>query len=440
MKTLYKVKWLLPGNRQVLEDAGFIVEKDSIVEILNQNELAGINFDEFKVVDFGNAVITPGFINLHAHLQYTQIGEKQPKSILNRLKRLGLYLRKLWILGKNRKSFVSWIINLIIEYLSWSGAERQESFEDGLKQVILSGATCVVQLSSEEIFFEILNASPIRSYIFLEVYADSEDSSEINFEILKEKLERLRQKSSDKTFLGISPHSLYNVHSKLWEKLADYSAKNGILIHTHFAESPEEIQWIKTGSSQINKLHDFVGCKRLKPEKTVLTPVEYLKKFRLPFKNLILAHINQLKESEYKEITELGINIAHCPRSNLILHNRTISTSAAIREFKNRIGYGTDSLYSNYDLNLLNEAKYSYESGADILTILDMLCINPAKILRLDKNIGSLEKNKQADFLVFKLKNNESYPDFIKKGQPDDIYISGVHIVENKTLKLNIKT
>lgn len=429
MKTLYKSKWILPGNRIVLENGAIFIENGRILDVLNQEKLSVTDLTNCEVIDFGNSVITPGFINLHTHLQYTQIGKKKPKKIFNRIKRLFLYLRKFLIFGKKQNSFVSWIINLIIEYFCWTEQEKQESFIAGLKQVLLSGTTCIAQLSTEELYFEILNSSPIKSYIFLEVYADSAKSAESNFELFREKYEKLNQKRSQSTFLGVSPHSIYNVHKDLWKKIAEYSRKNNILIHIHFAESKEEMKWIKTGNSDILKLHDFVGCKRLKPFEKGLDSVSFLKKLELPNENVILAHVNQLQEGNYNELAGMGVSIAHCPRSNMILHNITININQALKAFKSRIGIGTDSLYSNYDLNIINEAEFVLKEGVDVLTVLDMLTITPARILKIDYLTGSLEKGKDADFLVFSLKNKEKYTDFIKKKNPDYVYISGSRAV-----------
>ncbi len=431
MKTLYKAKWILPKGRMVIENGGFFVENSVISNVLRQEELENTDLSEYKIVDFGNSVITPGFINLHAHLQYTETGKKKSKRLINRIKRLFLYFRKILIFKGKQKSFISWIIDLLIEYICWTEEEKQKSLKKGLNEVLLSGTTCIAQLSGEEMYFEILNSS-----LFFETYADSEKNAEKSFEIFREKYEKLAKKCSKSTFLGISPHSVYNVHKELWKKISEYSRKNNVLIQTHFAESKEEIEWIKIGCSDIGMLHKFIGCSLLKPSTKGLNPVSYLKSLELPYENVILAHINQLNDRETEELSKLEVSIAHCPRSNMILHNRTIDIAKAIQAFPSAIGLGTDSLYSNYDLNILNEAKVLLNSGMDLFTVLDMLTINPAGILRIDHLTGSLEKGMDADFLVFKLEKGETYKNFINKESPDDVYISGIQTVKDKNLQL----
>ena len=440
MKTLYKSKWILPGGKTIIENGCLLIQDDIILDVLDKTKLENLDLQDVEVIECGNSVITPGFINLHAHLQYTDIGKKS-SVILNSFQDLSAFwtknllllilkLKKRWIL-KGQNGFVSWILDLIIEYLCWSKEEKTESFKNGLNQALKSGTTTIAQLSGEEMFVELLNNSPVKSYVFFETFAGTEEMAEKSFENFVQKYEALSQKCSKNVSLGISPHSVYNVHKALWDKIADYSRKNNVLIHTHFAESKAEIEWIKTGHSEIDKLHKFVGFKEMKPFKIGLDAVSYLKELDLPWENVTLAHINQLEDEEVARISELGVSVAHCPRSNMILHGKTLDPNKALKLFT--MGLGTDSLYSNYDLNILNEARFVYEKGVDLFDVLDMLTINAAKSLKLEHITGSLEQNKAADFLVFKLDEDEDYRDFIKKDCPNRVYISGNVVVEEKS-------
>ena len=433
MKRLYKSKWILPKGRTIIENGGLLAQDGLILDVLSQTDLENFDTKGIEVIDFGNSVLTPGFINLHSHLQYTDIGKKQSRNFSKKLLRLALRFKK-WLVLKGQKGFVSWIVDLMTEYLCWTEEEKLESFKNGLNQVLLSGTTTIAQLSWEEMFFETLNSSPVRSYIFFEIFADSEESSDTHFRKFTEKYERLSSECSKNVFLGISPHSLYNVHKSLWKKIAEYSRENNVLIHTHFAESTEEIEWLAKGNSEIEKLHRFAGFKPLKPIPAGLDPVSYLRGLGLPWKNVILAHLNQLEDKDMARLAELGVSVAHCPRSNMILHGKTIDANRILQLFPNTIGLGADSLYSNYDLNILNEARFALKTGVELFSALDMLTINAAKALKIDHLTGSLEKKKDADFIVFKLDDNETYSDFIAKETPDYVYISGKKVVDEKKL------
>jgi len=399
---IYKSKWILPGNGKIIENSAIVVEKHKIIDILDSFDLAQI--ESIEIIDYENAIITPGFINLHTHLQFTELKKKSSLS-----------------------NFSEWIIELMSQYSGWNISQKNNSFKQGLKESLLSGTTCIAQISGEEEFFDIVNTLNIRSYIFLESFSNSGETSLIEFKKLKDKFNRLSQEKSSNIEIGFSPHSVYNVHPVLWKKIAEYSFENNILVQTHLAESQAEMDWLKNGCSDIDLIHKFVGWNKVTPFETGLNPVQYLSKLGiLDFlgKNLITAHLNQLKSKFLNELAQNGANIVHCPRSNIFLHKKTLN----INETKNfeHIGVGTDSKFSNNDLNMLHEAKFIKDNTElELLTLLDMLTINSAKILRLDDKIGSLEKNKDADFLVFKLSQNESYTDLFEKDRPDHVYIQG---------------
>ena len=76
MLEVYKAKWILPGNQQALEDKALVVEEGKIVDIIDGNLISDILGDkEYQLFSYGNSIITPGFINAHTHLQYTDVGK-----------------------------------------------------------------------------------------------------------------------------------------------------------------------------------------------------------------------------------------------------------------------------------------------------------------------------------------------------------------------------
>ena len=213
MPKIYKSKWILAGNSKIIKNSAIVVEKNKIIDLLDYSELTKIN--SVEVIDYGNAVITPGFINLHSHLQFTEL--KMSAELVN-------------------ANFPDWIIELMSQYSKWDLSKKKNSFKQGLNECLSSGTTCIVQISGEEEYFDILNSLEINSYIFLESFSNTEQSSLIEFKRLEDKFNRLYQKKSSYIKLGLSPHSVYNVHQVLWKKIAEYSFKNDVLVHTHLAE------------------------------------------------------------------------------------------------------------------------------------------------------------------------------------------------------------
>lgn len=411
MFRVFKAKWILPANDEIIEDGFLVLENGKIVNVIKNSDKNKQNIlnNACEIIDCGRAVITPGFINLHTHLQYTDLKK-----------------------SSKEQSFTDWIRSLMLQYAIWNTRKKQNSVINGIKEAILSGTTTVVQLSGEYEFLEVFNKFDIKTYIFLETFANSEETGEIEFNNLVEKYNKIIQNKNQNVFVGFSPHSIYTVHPYLWKKIADYSFKNNILVHTHLAESLSENEWLNSGQSDLNNLYKLLNKQPVTPYQVGLNPIEYLKGLNIINENLIAAHMIQINKDLIEEFFDLGGKVAHCPRSNMLLHGKTLD----IREYNNHlnsIGLGTDSKYSNYDLNIFNEAKFiKFSSNLDLFNQLNMLTINAAKILKIDSSTGSLEKGKDADFLIFYLENNQAYQDLFDLERPDEVYIKGKPVVKNQ--------
>jgi 5-methylthioadenosine/S-adenosylhomocysteine deaminase len=442
MSEVYKAKWILPANEQVLEDKAIVVKDGQIQDIIDGDKIAEYFGDqEYEFYDYGNAILTPGFINMHTHLQYTDIFSHKPTNKNALIKRFILNLRKLFLVGYiPPEKFMNWMINLFKEYKCWGRKDKVKSFKKGLEMSIISGTTTLSQVSAEKEFFDILNNIPIKTYIFIELFSDSERSSKRAFRKLKKQVDKLLSRKKENTFLGIAPHSLYSVHRRLWKVIAKFARKYHALLQTNLGECQDELDWLKSGHSDVDLFHKFIGFQNMTPDKKGLTPVEYLQEFDAMRDNFIAVHVNQLYDEELNTLSKLGASVVHCPRSNQYHHKKTANIFNLMKYFPGKVAFGTDSLISNKDLSILNEAKYvrNTKKGIDDLKYLDMMTINAAKILKLDDKVGSLEKGKDADFLVFLLEEGESHKNLFDKEYPDYVFSAGEVIAKNKNLLLKL--
>jgi len=431
----YKSKYIISSGEKIFEDCILVVQDGKVFDIVRNDKVS----ENTEVTDFGNAVITPGFVNLHTHLQYTDLkpvischcegfSPKQSK---------GNWIASSHSMNAPRNDdtkidFSDWIISLMKQYFFWSESKKIKSFKNGLRETVLSGCTCIAQLSREEYFIEILKNLDLKSFVFLETFSNSEENSKKEIEKLKK---QIKENSSNNVIIGISPHSIYNVHKTLWEEIAKFSAEENILVHTHLAESQDEINWLNNKPSGIDKIHKLVKWDNMKPSEEGLNPVEYLEKLgflKLCGENLTAAHCIELDEKALEKLVNYGTRIAYCPRSNILLHKKTLDFNKLPQLICENTGIGTDSRFSNYDLSILNEANYIKNStGLDFKKLLNMLTINSARILKLDDKTGSLNKDLDADFLVFNLNDNERYQDILNKENPDEIYIKGEQIAKS---------
>lgn len=432
----YKAKWIITSEGEPLENHYLLVEDGKVIDVLPHEK---INFDELvKVKDFGNAVITPGFVNLFAQLQYTDINKYRSKTIKSNLKRLFKnIIRKYIFAGIPQSSYVRGLARMYKEYFCWERTEKIRSFKHGLEKAMLSGTTCLAQVSKENKYFQILNNTPIKTYLFFELYADSSDTGKREFKKISNKIEYFIKNKADNMFVGVAPCSLSMVHKRLWKIISKYARKNNLLMLIRIAESQEEMDWIKNGFSDIDMLHMFLGMKKLTPYKRNISPVEYLTDLNVLSKKVIVANANYLSKEEFSGLADTSVKFVYTPRYDDINHGRKQEFKDVINFFGENFGFGTESYFNiGEEYSLINEANYANQNeDLSFVELIKHLTIYPAKILRLDSIIGSLSKGKHADFNVFNLEENEGYVNVLQKENPDMVYVNGHRIVQNKQLR-----
>ncbi len=435
----YKAKWIITADGEPLENHYLIVEDGKVIDVLPHEK---VNFEELvKVKDFGNAVITPGFVNLFAQLQYTDINKYRSKTLKSNLKRLFKnIIRKYIFAGIPQSSYVRGLARMYKEYFCWERTEKIRSFKHGLEKAMLSGTTCLAQVSKENKYFQILNNTPIKTYLFFELYADSSDTGKREFKAISNKIEYFIKNKSDNMFVGVAPCSLSMVHKRLWKIISKYARKNNLLMLIRIAESQEEMDWIKNGFSDIDMLHMFLGMKKLTPYKRNISPVEYLTDLNVLSKKVLVANANYLSKGEFQDLADTSAKFVYTPRYDDINHGRKQEFKDVINLFGENFGFGTESYFNiGEEYSLINEANYANQNNdLSFIELIKHLTIYPAKILRLDSIVGSLSKGKHADFNVFNLNENEDYSNILQKENPDMVYVNGHRIVQNKELRTKL--
>jgi len=146
-------------------------------------------------------------------------------------------------------------------------------------------------------------------------------------------------------------------------------------------------------------------------QKTGQRPLERLDRLNLLNPNLIAVHMTELNEFEIERIVEAGVNIAHCPESNLKLGSGICPVATLLDKGVN-ICLGTDGAASNNDLDLLGEMRSAAllakgssgnASACNARQAVEMATINGARALGMADQIGSIEVGKKADLIALDL-------------------------------------
>lgn len=148
-------------------------------------------------------------------------------------------------------------------------------------------------------------------------------------------------------------------------------------------------------------------------------PVEHLKNIGFLEDSVIAAHCVWVSERDISILKELKVGCAHNPSSNMMLASG-VAPVARMLEMGLDVGLGTDGpAGSNNDLNMFEEIDLA--SKLQKITLMDpktlparqaveMATRGGARVLNMEKEIGSLEVGKKADIILIDLNHANEVP------------------------------
>lgn len=351
--------------------------------------------------DWGSALIMPGLINAHTHLELTDLN--------NQLTRF--------------RSFTDWISQLINRRKFWTREHFLCSLRKGAEAALSSGTTLVGDVSSSGFGFDDINGANLRRVVFEEVIALSPANQEEAISRLKSRLDTDPQ--NPLLTHGVSPHAPYSVSPELFRRVAELARIRGLLLATHAAETNSEIQFLQTGTGEFRDFLNNLGVLPVEWKPPQLNPVQYLDSLGVLGPHCVLIHCNYLDQESLNRILGTRSSVVYCPRS----HDFFGHDKHPIRQLMDcgiNVGLGTDSLASNDSLSMLDEMRYLFRIRKDLKSeeIFRAATLNGAAALNFGGVIGRLRRGYWADLTVLKLPGNvgaRQLPSQILEGTGDCI-------------------
>lgn len=387
---------ILPISSKPIKNGAIAVENSTIKAVGSLQKLQE-QFPGSTIEDFGEAVITAGFVNCHSHLELSVM-----RGFLDNVE----------------DDFFKWLITLTVTRDQKLTREELElSATLGAVEGMRGGVTCFGDIGRfGKAGFEALKKTGLRGVSFQETeFSPFNEKADEDFEKLKEKFLELKSTETEIVCAGISPHAPYTVSQRLFELITDYALSEKIKISIHAAESESEEDLMVHGTGTMAEFYQARGISWQPPK---LSSVEYLSKIGVLAAKPLLAHCIRTNEKDFELIAESGSGIAHCPKSNAKFGHHV----APFEKFLDkglRVGLGSDSVASNNTCDLLEEARFAAlmsrarEDKKRLVSareIIEAMTIGGAKAMQMEDKIGSLEAGKQADLTVISLTNIAQIP------------------------------
>ena len=208
--------------------------------------------------------------------------------------------------------------------------------------------------------------------------------------------------------VGVSPHSPYNCHPVVWQAFLRTLQQHGLpmpaVAHMHVAESLAEQAWLTGQPGPIDRLHQTLlgQCAPLPQARNEHTAWgACLAQYAHPaIAHWVLVHGIQLAPDDIEGIRHsLGTTSwCACPRSNRALHGHMMHPGI-IEALGESLVLGTDGCASTPTLNVRAE-RLPIDSPVQALS---RFTTTPAKILGLEKTLGTLHPHQLANVVVWSL-------------------------------------
>jgi 5-methylthioadenosine/S-adenosylhomocysteine deaminase len=366
---------VLPVSGAPIENGFVAWDRETIIAVGSLAELPlGCPYEPPKP----GTLLTPGLINCHLHLEqsFSQPIAKAPD-----------------------EPFTNWLLKVVgLLQQHACSSEKLQRCKAGVEELLSTGTTCVNDIASGIESVQALADKGLRGIVSLEVFHPS--VKPLNFGPWVQRYQEFTKAFEGQSLLqaGLSPHSPYNVSPAAWQALVD--ACKPALVHTHLAEFADETRYLQGEPSMIQDLHQAILKQAFAPQAPACSAVEYLSEFNLLNAQTIAAHAIEADADDRALLTQAGTAIAHCPRSNLALHGKTLKAADWDGIPK---GLGTDGRLSTENLDLRAEARCAQQlHGWSDAQTLAAMTLYGAQALHLEKIVGSLDTGKQADIVLWR--------------------------------------
>ncbi|HEY3489449.1 MAG TPA: amidohydrolase family protein [Candidatus Deferrimicrobiaceae bacterium] len=342
----------------------------------------------FRRIDLPGCAILPGLVNAHTHLQIPPVGFPDEEEA-----------------AAAGSPFVAWLLRLIAWRRGANPADFGLHFRIAAAEALSFGTTAVGEIAGADL--SVYDQSPLRARVYAESIGFAPEAAERAGELAVASLSRLREAAGRNPLVlpGVSPHTPYTVGGSLLRALGALAGREGVPLALHLAESPEEIEFLRSGTGPIaSALFPAVG-QDVSWFRGIGMPLpEYLARTGILREGALMVHNVRLRRDEIDALRAAGSRFVLCPRSNDAHGNGSPDVTHFV-DSGIPFALGTDSRASVPGLSLWDEIRAAADlyrgdlGGPGLLAALFRAAtVNGSAALGLPG--GALAAGMPADFCV----------------------------------------
>lgn len=329
-------------------------------------------------VNLGDAVIVPGLVNAHTHLDLTCTGPLPFDHV---------------------KGFIGWIDSVRRSRLPLGPTDVIASTQDGVRRSLAGGVVAIGDIAgnARREPVDVLNASVLHGVSFLEYFGLGTRQPR-TIEAMRKDVEWIRDRAANgRLRVGIQPHATYTAGLDVYREATRLHKEFGVPIASHVAEAMGERQFITRAKGPMRTFVESLGLW----EHAILsdighahTVLEYIAE-ALGGVPWLLAHVNDCDDDGIEVLRRCGASVAFCARCHEYFGHTPAIGKHRYRDMLSagvNVALGTDSVINlpieQCDrITPMDDARLLYEQdGTDAITLMRMMTINGARSLGLDES------------------------------------------------------
>jgi cytosine/adenosine deaminase-related metal-dependent hydrolase len=365
---------VVPMEDEPIENGAVAVEGNRIVSVGRCDEIKANHGAD--VLDLGEQILLPGLINGHCHLDYTMLRGKIPP----------------------QKSFNDWIWAINAHKKDLKEEDYLSAITAGFAEAKNFGTTTIVNLEAFPELLPRLRRPQLRTWWCAEMI---DIRRPVSVPEVSENLRGWFESHPDWLGgIGLCPHAPFTASVQLYAEAGATARLHDWLLTTHLAESREEMQMFRDANGPLFEFLRSIG--RSMDDCGDETPLSFLLRRQLIDQRWIIAHLNELTESDFELLARAEkFHVAHCPRSHTFLGHSPFALRK-LRALGFNICLGTDSLASNSSLSLFSEMRELLRKEPWLSTreVLEMATINGARAIGRGGSLGKIRPGFTADLIA----------------------------------------
>jgi 5-methylthioadenosine/S-adenosylhomocysteine deaminase len=415
---IWSAHWVITEDaaHRVIENGAVAITAGRIVGVGTKSEIDA-RFQARQRLDRPDAILAPGLIDTHTHAAMSLFrGIADDKKLQDWLEH--------FIFPAEAK-------NVTPEFVRW-GTRL------GCLEMLLGGTTTFTDMYYyESVAAEVAKEAGMRGVLGETIIgfpvADAKTPAEA---LAFTERYLIRFRGDPLVVPAVAPHAIYTNSDETLKASRALANKYHAPLLIHLAETKKEVD-------------DSMAQRHM-------TPVQALDSLGVLNGRTVAAHCVWVNDADMAILKSRNVGVAHCPSSNMMLGSG-VAPVVKMLALGIHVGLGPDGpAGSNNDFNMFEEmdlaAKLQKVTHLDptvlsAVTAMDMATIGGARVLGMEKDLGSLEPGKLADLITVRLDRPNAVPLYdavsqmvyaLKAEDVRDVMVNGKPIVrDGRILTLN---